>query len=57
MDPVRNSLKAPDYEKKVPEFDKKHPKKAGGHIGQIVVYIIFVALLEARNKETRELLS
>ena len=27
---------APDYDKKVPEFDKKYLKKAGGHISQNV---------------------
>ena len=30
---------APDYDKKVPESDKKYLKKAGGHIGPNVVQI------------------
>ena len=34
---VRSSVANPDYDKKAPKFEKRYPKKAGGHIGRNVV--------------------
>ena len=36
---VKSSVKVPEFNIKAPEFDKKHLKKAKGHIDQNIVYI------------------